>query len=663
MKIKTNLITNGIFCLSLIFIFSFTVMAEESGERKKYFIDSFLEAEHFFYSGEFEKSQLSYQNYLSGRPSKDRSNRALYRLGEIHQKSQTFATALRYYEMVMQRSPVLMLAEDAKLGQAQCLFELEQYDSAENIFKQVALSHPDDKKKWQARIYLGRLDKKRFDYEKSIEKLKNIYFKSEVKGVRDKAKKLIDLIIEKNLNKVMLIRLSEKYSSGFPLDHILLRLISIYREERNLVQLRSLISKYLQLFPSHSQSLIISSTQKIIEENKENKIRLGVVVPLTGETASSGQQILQGIQLAVNETILSQDGVNFEVITKDSESAPIEEIVEELAIDPSIIGIVGPVRSKFVKKVAPLADIYRLPIFTPSASSVGLAELSPYVFRNVATRELQGKYIAKYAVNTLGLYRFVVFYPLEEYGLEFKDSFVEEIESLGGEVVSVVSYERSQNDFKNQIIEIGGIDDDTLKSLVVDQVKNNLEPEVLGQNGLMSQPLIEMGLLSQGEIENLKVSLMLSYDAIFLPGFFDKIGLIVPQLVFYNINTPTLLGTSGWNSPELTKMTGKYMQKGYFVDGFYSQSKRLDVIKFIKEYKKTFSEDPTMLSAQSYDVAKMYIQSIRFGAKNRIQVKDALSKIRNFMGASGETSILPTGEADKKLFTMKVIKTKIVEAN
>jgi tetratricopeptide (TPR) repeat protein len=148
------------------------------------------------------------------------------------------------------------------------LFELGQYDLAGNIFKEVAFSHPDDKKKWQARIYLGRLDKKRLNYEKSIEKLKNIYIKSEVEDVRDQDKKLIDLIIEKNLNKITLIRLSEKYSSGFPLDHILLRLISIYREERNLEQLRNLILKYLQLFPNHPQSFIISSTLKKIKENK-----------------------------------------------------------------------------------------------------------------------------------------------------------------------------------------------------------------------------------------------------------------------------------------------------------------------------------------------------------------------------------------------------------
>merc|ERR1711969_532106 len=103
---------------------------------------------------------------------------------------------------------------------------------------------------------------------------------------------------------------------------------------------------------------------------------------------------------------------------------------------------------------------------TPTASSSGLAELSPYVFRNVATRELQGKYIAEYAVNSLGLRRFVILHPSEEFGFELTDVFVKEVESLGGEVVSVIPYERSQTDFKKQIHEMGGIDDDDLRTLV-----------------------------------------------------------------------------------------------------------------------------------------------------------------------------------------------------
>ena len=559
--------------------------------------------------------------------------------------------------------PALELTHDTKFGQAQCLFELEQHDEAEASLKEIVFSHPDAKKKWEAKIYLGRLDEKRLDYKKAIEKLKVIYSQSEDKTIQDQTKELIRQIVIKNLDKITLIRFSKMYSSGFPLDQILLRLISIYRDERDLEELQKTITRFLQLFPEKSERLALESTLKQIEGNKENKLRLGVVLPLTGKMSLTGQQVLQGIQLAVNESNLKYQGEELETVVKNSASAPIEQLFEKLATDPSVIGVVGPVLSDSVRDLVPIADRYHLPMMTPTASSSGLAELSPYVFRNAVTRELQGKYIAEYAVNRLGLRRFVILHPTEEFGFELTDVFVKEVESLGGEVVSVISYERSQTDFKKQIHEMGGIDDDGLRALVNDQAKNNIESKPLGQNGQMSRPLVEMGLWSGDEVQNLKVSLELSYDAIFLPGFYDKVGLIVPQLVFYNIDTATLLGARGWNSPELTKMTGKHMREGYFFDGFYAQSKRPEVVKFVREYKNNFGEDPTLLSAQAYDAAKMFFKTIHSGAKNRLQVKKELLQIRRFQGVSGETTILPTGEAEKKLFAMKIVKKKIVEDN
>ncbi|MCL0044782.1 penicillin-binding protein activator [Nitrospinaceae bacterium] len=663
MKSKASLFFCGAFFFSLVFLFAFNVAAEERDATPPHSLNPFLEAEHSYYSGDFDKAQLLYQNYLKGKPSGDRGNTALYRLGTIHQKNFSCATALRYYKMVLNRAPAIELTHDTKFSQAQCLFELEQYDEAEVSLKEIVFSHPDAKKKWEAKIYLGRLDEKRLDYKKAIEKLKVIYSQSEDKTIQDQTKELICQLVTKNLDKITLIRFSKKYSSGFPLDQILLRLISIYRDERDLEELQKTITRFLQLFPEKSERLALESTLKQIEGNKENKLRLGVVLPLTGEMSLNGQQVLQGIQLAVNESNLKHQGKELETVVQDSASAPIEQLVEKLATDPSMIGVVGPVLSDSVRDSVPIADRYHLPMMTPTASSSGLAELSPYVFRNVATRELQGKYIAEYAVNSLGLRRFVILHPSEEFGFELTDVFVKEVESLGGEVVSVISYERSQTDFKKQIHEMGGIDDDGLQALVNDQSKNNIESKLLRDNGQMSRPLVEMGLWSGDEVQNLKVSLELSYDAIFIPGFYDKVGLIIPQLVFYNIDTATLLGARGWNSPELTKMTGKYMRKGYFIDGFYAQSKRPEVVKFVREYKNTFGEDPTLLSAQAYDAAKMFFKTIHSGAKNRLQVKKGLLQIRRFQGVSGETTILSTGEAEKKLFAMKIVKKKIVGDN
>lgn len=663
MKSKTSSFFCGAFFFSLVFLFAFTVVAKERDANPPHPLNPFLEAEHSYYSGDFDKAQLLYQNYLNGKPSEVRGNTALYRLGTIHQKIFSCATALRYYKMVLNREPALELTHDSKFRQAQCLFELEQYDEAEASLKEIALSHPDAKKKWEAKIYLGRLDEKRLDYKKAIEKLKVIYSQSEDKTIQDQTKELIRQIVTKNLDKITLIRFSKKYSSGFPLDQILLKLISIYRDERDLEELRKTITRFLQLFPEKSERLALESTLKQIEGNKENKMRLGVVLPLTGEMSLKGQQVLQGIQLAVNESNLKYQEEELETVVKDSASAPIKKLFEKLATDPSMIGVLGPFLSDSVRDSIPIAERYHLPMMTSTASFSGLAELSPYVFRNAVTRELEGKYIAEYAVNRLRLRRFVILHPSEEFGFDLAEVFVKEVESLGGEVVSVISYERSQTDFKKQIHEMGGIDDDGLRALVNDQAKNNIESKSLGQNGQMSRPLVEMGLWSGDEVKNLKVSLELSYDAIFIPGFYDKVGLIVPQLVFYNIDTATLLGARGWNSPELTKMTGKHMRKGYFVDGFYAQSKRPEVVKFVREYKKNFGEDPTILSAQAYDATKMFFKTIHLGAKNRLQVKKGLLKIRRFQGVSGETSILPTGEAEKKLFAMKIVKKKIIEDN
>ena len=109
-------------------------MADQDAEERIPQLNPFSEAEYLYHSGEIKKSQLYYQEYLSGKPDGDRGNIALFRLGTIHQQNNSFVTALRYYETLLDRSPNLLLAYDTKLGKAQCLFELEQYAESRNLF-------------------------------------------------------------------------------------------------------------------------------------------------------------------------------------------------------------------------------------------------------------------------------------------------------------------------------------------------------------------------------------------------------------------------------------------------------------------------------------------------------------------------------------------------
>ncbi len=63
---------------------------------------------------------------------------------------------------------------------------------------------------------------------------------------------------------------------------------------------------------------------------------------------------------------------------------------------------------------------------SPTASTQGLVDVNPFIFRNALTREIQAKFLAEYSVNTLHLRRFAVLHPFEPFGLELKDIFIRE---------------------------------------------------------------------------------------------------------------------------------------------------------------------------------------------------------------------------------------------
>ena len=172
--------------------------------------------------------------------------------------------------------------------------------------------------------------------------------------------------------------------------------------------------------------------------------------------------------------------------------------------------------------------------------------------------------------------------------------------------------------------------------------------------------MVEGGLFSEEEIEGLKISLDLNYDAIFIPGFYDKVGLIIPQLFFYNIDSIPLLGGSGWNSQELVENARNYLNTSLFVDAFFPDSEREVIRKFVEDFNSSFGEAPTLLSAQSYDAAKIYLKVIQEGAGNRLDVKKALHTISNYPGVSGTTTILPSGDSEKVLLKLSVEGGEIV---
>ncbi len=630
---------------------------------KPVYNDPFQKAESHFHAGNLDEARQLYQDYYSRHPSGIRAYRALFRLGQLDQKSGSFVTALRYYQILIKDFPRGSLMNTVTYLMGECHFELGQNSDAERFFRRVVGTHPDMKFRWKALFHLGKLDERKLDYVNALDKLVQVYEQRQNNEIKGFARTEIEKIIAEKLSEENLSSLTGKYQTGFPADLIFLKLISLYTSHGNIDKFKSVSIDFINRFPEHPEKVKIERQIKNIEKNSKGKVRLGVILPLTGKRAVTGQQVLQGIQLALNQQG-SEGKQRVELIVKDSATGEsLTSIMDELAGDPTMAGILGPVLSGEVKEIVPLVDKYQIPVFTPTASSEGLPEMSPYIFRNALTRKIQAKFLAEYAVNKLNLNRFAILYPVESYGIEFRKLFKKEVESLGGQVITTVAYDRTQTDFRDQILELGGITDDKLERLIQENNFNPGDDPSIGGEGELSRPVIDMGHWNNEKIENLKASLELKYDAIFIPGFFDKVGLIVPQLVFYNIDNVTLLGGSGWNSPKLIESAGSYIRDGLFVDGFFTDSSKPEVKKFVAAFKSTFGKKPTLYSAQAYDGATIMIESILQGATNRIEVKERLNALQNYPGVSGKTTLLPGGDSEKELFTLRIKNRKVKQIN
>lgn len=631
--------------------------------NRESYSDPYLQAEYLFHSGELLEAKPYYHEYLKDNPNGQRWHNAIFRLGLIDQNNNSYSTALRFYRMLLSSYPNSSLTDDVKFNMGVCNYELGNYDSAEDLFNAIIRSSPDKKRKWKALYYLAELDDLKLSFDEAIKKLKQVYIQADDKELSQQAFKLTEEMIDGRFSERALSSLIQKYKSGFPVDLLMLKKISIFREQGDAVNYETGLKEFLGIFPDHDESTKVRTDLEQIQVDNDARIHIGVILPLTGKLAGTGQRVLQGIQLAFNQLPEEFRKMIFLNVKDSSGSRTIEEKIGELASNPKTVGILGPLLSDEVKRSGQVADFFRIPVFSPTASSAGLVESSQHVFRNALTRKIQAQFLAEYAVNNLKLRRFVILYPMEPFGEELKNEFMESVEAFGGEIVGVASYDRSQNDFKNQILELGGIADDDLTQIAKNQLLNNEKVDDFSDQTVLSRPKVDMEHWSEGDIENLKVSLELGYDAVFIPGVYDKVGLIIPQLAFYNIDEIVLLGANGWNSPELIEMGGKFLKSVYFVDGFFPDSNQERVKKFVEQFQNNYGEIPSHFSAQAYDAAGIFFQSITLGADSRLKLRDSLLSVKNYPGVTGKTSLLESGDSEKYIFALTVKKKKIIEEN
>lgn len=141
----------------------------------------------------------------------------------------------------------------------------------------------------------------------------------------------------------------------------------------------------------------------------------------------------------------------------------------------------------------------------------------------------------------------------------------------------------------------------------------------------------------------------------FIPDSAATVGLIVPQLAFYDIQQVHLLGTNLWHSQHLVEIAARYVQGAFLTDGFFAESTAPEVSRFTADFQATFDSTPGFIEAIAYDSAMLIFQTAGAPAVDlQGGLKERLATLEGYRGVTGLTAFEANGEARKTAWLLTI---------
>jgi branched-chain amino acid transport system substrate-binding protein len=207
----------------------------------------------------------------------------------------------------------------------------------------------------------------------------------------------------------------------------------------------------------------------------QSTIKIGVVQPLTGAFAASGNDVVNGAKIATTE-INAKGGVlgkKLELVIEDSKSSPSEAaaVAEKLMVRDKVQVLMGASASSATLAVMPKLMEYKVPMLveTSSSSKVTVAG-NPYIFRIAPPSEVEAAVFGK-IVGKIGIKKADFLVVNNDWGIGTAAEFSKMLKEHGIQVGFVERMDQSAQDMSAQLTKLKGSDADTLfVTTAVDQL-------------------------------------------------------------------------------------------------------------------------------------------------------------------------------------------------
>lgn len=327
----------------------------------------------------------------------------------------------------------------------------------------------------------------------------------------------------------------------------------------------------------------------ILSCNKASeRIKIGVVLELTGASSVHGQDALAAIQMALEKVNNngSINGKKIEIVVEDNASQPSQtvEAVEKLINVNKVLIIIGPITSAGTLAGAPIADKNKTILFSPTAASPKIFGISPYCYRIGLMTVPQGGKMADYCFNDVGIKNMGILAMNDETGTAYADDFQKSFEKLGGKIVLRLEYNKTDIDFRTLLT--------NLKKSKIDYLYVTAVPRTMGYI--------------------IRQSTELSYK----PHFYANAGIEGEDLI-------TIAGSAA--------------------DGIIFTGLSPDT-SFINKFIQKTNRQPSICAPQSYDAFNIVINAIKEKGPDKEGIKEYFKDMPTYKGIGGEISFDTDGE-------------------
>jgi branched-chain amino acid transport system substrate-binding protein len=348
-------------------------------------------------------------------------------------------------------------------------------------------------------------------------------------------------------------------------------------------------------------------------------IKIGINAPLTGDIPKVGEGTKFAAEMWL-EDINAAGGLevggktyDVELIMEDNESKGESAAAAntKLITQDEVLLIVGPQSSKQAVPAGGVANDLETPMVSPWSTNPNTTLDRPWVFRACFLDPFQGPVVANFSSEEFGFTKAGVLYDVaSDYPKGLAEFFKQAWEELHGadSVVAFESFTTGDTDFSAQLTKIKDA----------------------------------------------------GAEFLFTPQYYNEVPLIVQQAHQLGYNNP-IIGSDSWGSAETVELCGADCYGAFFSTHYAAAGATGATKEFIDRYNEEHGYVPDDVGALTWDTMLIAQRAIQDCGTltgdievDRKCVRDALAKIQNFDGITGQMTFTEDGDPIKCAVIVKI---------